>query len=196
MNEMIYQRIRQSIDVKQQILNNNEMVNLIESVASVISDSIVQGGKIVICGNGGSASDALHFAGEMIGRFQCEREAWPAIALNADVASMTSIANDYGFDDIFVRQAKALLRKKDILVAISTSGESKNVLRAVEYANKRGNQIIALLGGTGGEIGKISTYPIIVPSSCTARVQECHITIIHIWCELVELQITKKKNKV
>ena len=82
------------------------------------------------------------------------------------------------------------------MVAISTSGESKNVLRAVEYANKRGNQIIALLGGTGGEIGKISTYPIIVPSSCTARVQECHITIIHIWCELVELQITKKKNKV
>lgn len=189
MNDLISQRFKESIFVKEQILKNAETLELIETAADMIAGCLKEGGKIVICGNGGSASDALHFVSEIIGRFQEEREPWPAIALNADVASMTAIANDYGYNEIFVRQAKAYLKEKDLLIALSTSGNSQNVLRAVKFAREKGNKVVALLGGTGGLVGKVASQAIMVPSNCTARIQECHITIIHILCELTELKL-------
>ena len=144
------------------------------------------GGKVLLCGNGGSASDALHIAGELIGRFQRERQGLPAIALNADVASMTAIANDYGYDRIFERGVEGLLNKGDTLIGISTSGNSENVYLAVKKAKEKGGKTIALLGKDGGKINDIADISIVVPSDCTARIQESHIMIGHIICELVE----------
>ena len=138
------------------------------------------------CGNGGSASDALHFAGEIIGRFQREREAWPAIVLNADVATMTAIANDYGYEEIFSRQAEGHCKPGDVFIGISTSGNSKNVIKAIRAAKKKGCKTAGLLGKEGGMIKDIVDYSIIIPCNVTARIQECHILLIHIICEIVE----------
>jgi D-sedoheptulose 7-phosphate isomerase len=142
------------------------------------------------CNNGGSASDALHFAGEIIGRFGKERKAWPAITLNADVASITAIANDYSYDSIFSRQVEGLLNPKDILIGISTSGNSENVFLAIQKAIEIGAKTICLTGKQGGKIAPIVNFPIVVPSDVTARIQECHICLIHILCELIENRLS------
>ena len=152
---------------------------------------------MVLCGNGGSASDALHFAGEIVGRFIRERDAWPAVVLNADVATMTAIGNDYGYDDVFSRQAQAHCQEGDVFIGISTSGNSENVRRALEMAKSKGCKTAALLGKDGGIIGKIADIPLIVPCNTTARVQESHILLIHIMCELVErdLEVDREIGK-
>lgn len=186
MNEIIIQRIKDSISLKMKLLDNEELLSEISRLSYEITNSIRNGGKIVLCGNGGSASDALHFAGEIVGRFQKERKAWPAIVLNADVATMTAIANDYGYDDVFARQVDGYITSKDIFIGISTSGNSENVLRAVDVAYKKGAKTAALLGKDGGLIGKKVEHSIIIPCNITARIQECHIMIIHIICEIVE----------
>lgn len=186
MCNMIFQRIEDSIKTKQKLLYNESIITTVDNLADEVAKSIQTGHKLVICGNGGSASDALHFAGEIVGRFQKERKAWPAIVLNADVASMTAIANDYGFDDIFARQAQGQCKPGDMFVGISTSGNSENVYRAVIEARKQGCKTAALLGKDGGKIKDIVEYPVIIPSDVTARIQECHILIIHILCEIVE----------
>lgn len=186
MNRVICEKLMDSIKVKQSILENTEVIGNIEKLAIAISDCIRNGGKLVLCGNGGSASDALHFAGEIVGRFQNERRPWPAVVLNADVATLTAIANDYGYDQVFARQAEAHLTDKDVFIGISTSGNSENVFKAAVVANEIGAKTAALLGKDGGKISRIVDYPIIVPCNTTARVQESHITIIHIICELVE----------
>lgn len=145
----------------------------------------------------GSASDALHFAGEIVGRFIRERDAWPAVVLNADVATMTAIGNDYGYDDVFSRQAQAHCQEGDVFIGISTSGNSENVRRALEMAKSKGCKTAALLGKDGGIIGKIADIPLIVPCNTTARVQESHILLIHIMCELVErdLEVDREIGK-
>ena len=186
MYDIVKERISESIKVKQSLLEDNELLENISQTADEIVACIRNGGKLILCGNGGSASDALHFAGEIVGRFQKERNAWPAVVLNADVATMTAIANDYSYDDMFARQTEAHANKGDILVGISTSGNSENVLRAVRAAKAKGAKTIALLGKDGGKIAREADYPLIVRSNVTARVQESHICIIHILCEISE----------
>lgn len=182
----IISRIEESIEVKQALIKNVELQSYLYNLVDEIVDSIRNGNKIVLCGNGGSASDALHFAGEIVGRFQKERAAWPAVVLNADVATMTAIANDYSYDDVFARQAEGHVNEGDVFIGISTSGNSENVYRAAEVAKKKGAKTVAFLGKDGGKIGKQVDYPIVVPCMTTARVQESHIMLIHIICELVE----------
>lgn len=189
---IIRQRIIDSINVKRELLNNESLINMVGSVSEAIVKTINNGGRIVLCGNGGSASDALHFAGEIVGRFQKERNPWPAVVLNADVATLTAIANDYGYDDAFARQAKAHLTSKDVFIGISTSGNSTNVIRAVEVAKETGAKTVAFLGKDGGQLAKMVDYPIVVPCNTTARVQESHIMLIHIICELVEEKLASK----
>ena len=189
--EIVKQRISDSIAVKQQLLKNEKLINTVATLADEIVKCISKGGKLVICGNGGSASDALHFAGEIVGRFVKERKAWPAVVLNSDVATMTAIANDYGYDDVFARQAEGHIKPGDIFIGISTSGNSENVFRAAIKARELGAQSAALLGKDGGKIAKEVDFPIIVHCNTTARVQECHINIIHILCELSEAKLSQ-----
>ena len=188
--EIIKQRIQDSIDVKTALLPNDMLLNTVSALADEIVSCIKNGGKLVICDNGGSASDALHFAGEVVGRFVKERKAWPAVVLNADVATMTAIANDYGYDDVFARQAEGHVKPGDIFIGISTSGNSENVYRAVLKAQEIGAKTACLVGKDGGKIGKSVDFSIIVPCNVTARVQEAHINIIHILCEISEAKLS------
>lgn len=192
--EFIIGRIHDSIAVKKSLLENGQIIEMEEKVAKTIIECLKKGGKLVLCGNGGSASDALHFAGEIVGRFQKERKAWPAVVLNADVATLTAIANDYGYEDAFARQAEGHVTERDILIGISTSGNSENVYRAVLAAKKAGAKTAALLGADGGKIGKACDYPIVVPSTVAARVQEAHILLIHILCELAEDELAGREK--
>lgn len=185
-NKLIKQRFKESILVKEQIIQNEALVEIIIQVVDNMVEAINRGNKLLICGNGGSASDALHFAGEIVGRFQKERDAWPAIALNSDVSTMTAIANDYSYNDIFARQTKAHAKPNDIFIGISTSGNSENVFRAAKIAKEKGAITVALLGKDGGKLKNAVDYSIVVECNTTARVQESHICIIHIICELVE----------
>lgn len=186
MHELIRVRIQDSIDVKKAILADDILLDTISVLADEIICCMKEGRKLILCGNGGSASDALHFAGEIIGRFQKERRAWPVVVLNADVATMTAIANDYGYEEVFARQVEGHVSRGDIFVGISTSGNSENVYRAVLTAKRLGAKTAALLGSDGGKTGKEVDYPVIVPCRIAARVQESHITLIHILCELIE----------
>lgn len=186
MYELVKERIQESIRVKQGLLENVELLERVSGLADEIVSCIRNGGKLILCGNGGSASDALHFAGEIVGRFQKERTAWPAVVLNADVATMTAIANDYSYDEVFSRQAEAQVNSGDILIGISTSGNSKNVMKAIEVAKRKGAKTAALLGKDGGKIAPEVDYALVVPSNVTARVQESHICLIHILCEISE----------
>lgn len=190
MNKLICERIEDSIRLKQSLLEDCRLLETVSELADEITKCLKNGGKLVLCGNGGSASDALHFAGEIVGRFQRERNPWPAVVLNSDVATMTAIANDYGYDEAFARQARGHLNPGDIFIGISTSGNSENVLRAVEAAEEKETVTAALLGRDGGKIGKLVKYPMIVRGNVTARVQECHIMLIHILCELVGDKLT------
>ena len=197
MKKIIKQRINDSIEVKKGLLENESLLENLECLTHEIEKAIRKGHKLVLCGNGGSASDALHFAGEIVGRFIRERDAWPAVVLNADVATMTAIGNGYGYDDVFSRQAQAHCQEEDVFIGISTSGNSENVRRALEMAKSKGCKTAALLGKDGGIIGKIADIPLIVPCNTTARVQESHILLIHIMCELVErnLEVDREISK-
>lgn len=189
MQKIVETRIKESIEVKQKILQDNKMIASIYESAEIIRKSLDRGGKILLCGNGGSASDAMHLAGEFIGRFQKERKSLPAIALNAEIAAITAIGNDYSYECIFSRAVEGLLNEGDILIGISTSGNSENVYQAMLKAKQLGGITIALLGKNGGKIKTIADISYIVPSDCTARIQEAHIMIGHIICELVEEDI-------
>jgi D-sedoheptulose 7-phosphate isomerase len=158
----------------------------IERAAGLISGALGGGRKLLLCGNGGSAADSQHIAAEMTGRFVKDRRPLAAIALSTDTSALTCIANDYGFDDVFSRQVAALGARGDCLLAISTSGNSRNVVRAVETARAAGIQVIGLLGRDGGALRALCDLPIVVPSETTARIQEAHIFIGHTLCALVE----------
>lgn len=189
MKDIIMQRIRESIEAKEYLLKDEKILRAIEALSEEIIKAIRNGNKLVICGNGGSASDALHFAGEIVGRFQRERTAWPAVVLNADVATMTAIANDYGYSEIFARQAEAHIKSGDIFVGISTSGNSENILQAAKVAKEKGAITAGFLGKDGGKMKEVSDYSIVVSSDNTARIQECHIMMVHIICEVVEKKL-------
>jgi phosphoheptose isomerase len=161
---------------------------ILEAAREILS-AVRRGGKVLSCGNGGSAADAQHFAGELVGRFQLQREALPEIALTTDTSVLTSLGNDYGFDHVFARQVQALGREGDVLLAISTSGGSRNVLEAVAAARALGVRTIGLTGRDGGQLGRTVDVHVNVPSDSTARTQEVHVTILHVLCELVETEV-------
>jgi phosphoheptose isomerase len=154
--------------------------------ADAILDAYAAGGKVLTFGNGGSAADAQHFAAELVGRFERDRPGMPAIALTTDTCTLTSVANDYGFDRIFARQIEALGRSGDVAVAISTSGESPNVIEGLREAAARGLRTIALTGRNGGPLGAMAEIHINVPHDITCRVQEVHMTLLHAICGIVE----------
>ena len=164
-------------------------VESVVAVADAITKSLKQGGSVLVFGNGGSAADAQHFAAELVGRYEKDRKAWPAIALTTDTSALTAIGNDYGFDRVFARQIEALGRPGDVAIGISTSGKSPNVLRALETANARGLVTIALTG-RGGDAGRIATLHVPVDEERTARIQEVHATILHAICDLVESELS------
>jgi phosphoheptose isomerase len=155
----------------------------LHKAVALIRDCFAAGRRLFICGNGGSAADAQHFAAELTGRFERERRGYPAIALTTDTSALTSIGNDYGFEQIFARQLQALAAKDDVLVAISTSGNSPNVLKAVEQARALGAHSIGLLGRDGGACAELVDIALTVNASRTARVQEAHVLILHLLCE-------------
>ena len=161
-------------------------VSEIEQMVNTIIAALKKGGKVVFFGNGGSAADAMHLAGELVGHLKLERPAIPAIALTANTSIITAIANDDGYETVFSRQVEALVNKNDVVIAISTSGNSPNVIRAVTAAKAKGARTIGLTGGSGGKLAGVVDLALVVPSNDTQRIQEAHITIGHIICELVE----------
>ena len=160
------------------------------AMAARIAAALRAGRKVLVCGNGGSAADAQHFAGEMVGRFKLRgRAALPVLAITTDTTVLTCVANDFAYDEVFSRQVEAFARPGDLVLGISTSGRSPNVLRALTAARDRGATPLALVGGDGGPIAAAAELALVVPSDDTARIQECHITVIHAICELVEAEI-------
>jgi len=184
MKKKIQEILQESSLVKNQV--SVQCAADIEKTIEIIISALKKGGKLILCGNGGSAADAQHIAAELVGRFKEERKALAAIALTTDTSILTAIGNDYGYQYVFKRQVEALANKGDVLLAISTSGNAANVIEAVELANKIGLKTIALTGGDGGKLAKTAAFSIIVPSVKTPRIQESHIAIGHIICELVE----------
>ena len=158
----------------------------IEQSGQMICDALAGGKKILLCGNGGSAADAQHIAAELVGCYEKQRRSWPAIALTTDTSALTAVSNDLGYEQVFARQLAGLAQAGDVLVAISTSGRSKNVLKAVERARELGCRTIALTGASTDPLGSMCDFTVAVPSSRTSRIQEAHITIGHLWCEMVD----------
>ena len=163
----------------------------IQQAADLLWQTLSNGKKVLLCGNGGSAADAQHIAAELVGRYEGERRPFPAIALTTDTSALTALSNDYGYEEVFARQVKALAVEGDLLIAISTSGKSENVLRATITAKERGCRTIALVGGTGEPISSACDLAVVVPSDRTSRVQEAHILIGHLWCEYIDARCRK-----
>ncbi len=161
----------------------------INRAADMIFQSVENGGKVLICGNGGSAADAQHIAAEFVGRYETERKALASIALTTDTSALTALSNDYGYEHVFRRQVEALASEGDVLIAITTSGTSKNVIAAVMKAREMGCRIIGLTGAKGNKLAALCDECVLVPSERTSRIQEAHITIGHIWCEYVDRKI-------
>ncbi len=168
-----------------------DLMPSVSAAASILINCTLSGGKIMWCGNGGSAADAQHLAAELIGRFKRERQPIASIALTTDTSVLTCVGNDYGFSDIFSRQAEALAATGDVLVAISTSGNSENVLRAVQAVKSKGVRCIGLLGRDGGRLKALCDLSLVIPSQDTARIQEMHITLGHILCDLLEANVAR-----
>ena len=188
---LIYSVLEESINIKKEFVEKN--IKNIISLAKKIAEAFSKDNKLLLCGNGGSAADAQHIAAEFVNRFILERTPLPAIALTTDTSIITSIANDYSFEHVFSKQIKAIGRAGDIMLAISTSGNSENVIQAVNTAKDMGIYTAALTGGDGGRLAKIVDIPIIVASNSVPRVQEVHIMAGHIICQLVDYILFEKE---
>jgi D-sedoheptulose 7-phosphate isomerase len=186
LNDLVQDRIRRSIEVKQALLKDATFRELVTRAALEIVKSLRAGGKVLFFGNGGSAADAQHLAAEFTGRYLKERRALPALALHGNSSAVTAIGNDYGFDLVFARQMEALGKAGDVAVGISTSGNSRNVVRALEVAKSNGIFTVALTGASGGSMKNIADCTLCIPSEETPRIQECHVLTGHIICEIVE----------
>lgn len=186
MSDKIKSIIQSSIDVKKEVLADEAMVARIQTVAEKVAEVFKAGGRVYFCGNGGSAADAQHLAAEFTGRFYHDREPLPAEALHCNTSFLTAVANDYSYDQIYERMIKAQGRNGDVLFGISTSGNSKNIILAQIEAQKRGMTVISLTGATGGKMKDSCDFLFNVPSTDTPRIQESHILIGHIICQLVE----------
>ena len=188
--ERVKQFLKTSGDLKYQVADT--LSGEILTAANAISNRLTNGGKLLLMGNGGSAADSQHIAAELIGRFKKERKAIPALALTVDSSSLTALGNDYGFDTIFSRQVEALATANDAVIGISTSGNSPNVIRALKLAREIGAITIGFMGNNGGNMKDCVDIGIIVPSNDTARIQEVHITIGHIICEIIEQDLVNE----
>ncbi|MBN1156893.1 D-sedoheptulose 7-phosphate isomerase [Candidatus Woesearchaeota archaeon] len=173
-----------SISAKESVLKNN--TGDIEEASKLIERSLNEGNKIMIAGNGGSAADSQHFAAEFVGRYKVERRGLPCIALTTDTSIITAWTNDYGFETLFARQIEALGRKGDVFIGISTSGNSPNIIKAMEKAKELGMKTVSLLGKDGGKLKEMADVNIIIKNNDTPRIQECHITVLHIIAELLD----------
>ena len=185
MKDKIFKAFEESIQVKEKFIDEKNIDKILE-VSKTIAGAFNDGKKILLFGNGGSATDASHITAEFVNRFKRERPGLPAIALNTDMAVITSIANDYDFSEIFSKQLKSLASEGDIVIAISTSGNSPNILKAMDVARKKRLTTIALTGAKGERFASKATYAFIVPSDNTPRIQETHITLGHVICQMVE----------
>lgn len=178
--------INASVSVKQQLLTDEQLLNTVNTLVNVITDAFKNGNKVLFCGNGGSAADAQHLAAEFSGRFYIDRDALPAEALHVNTSYLTAVGNDYSYDVIYARLIKGLGQKGDVLIGLSTSGNSKNVVLAFEEAKRKGMITVGFTGATGGKMKEVSDYLLNVPSTDTPRIQESHILLGHIICQLVE----------
>jgi D-sedoheptulose 7-phosphate isomerase len=185
---MIREIGRESVRVKEALLDQQSTIIL--RIAEKLVTVLQQGGTIYLCGNGGSAADAQHIAAELVGRFARERQAWPSVALSTNTSILTAIGNDYGFEQVFARQVEALVQDRDALVGISTSGNSSNVLKAMGVARRRQALLIGCTGQEGGRLKDVVDLCIQVPSASTPRIQEAHILVWHIICEIIESTLT------
>lgn len=186
-NETIHQHFLSSIQTKQATLE--QIASVIAEAGAMLASCVQNGGKILCCGNGGSAGDAQHFSGELLGRYVKERRPLAAISLHTDTTAVTAIANDYGYEHVFARQIAALGTTSDVLLAITTSGNSANILHAITAAHKQGMRVLALTGKNGGKVNeylRAGDLHVCVPATVTAHIQEVHITILHCWCGIID----------
>jgi D-sedoheptulose 7-phosphate isomerase len=193
MEERVRRHFQESIATKQASI---VLAPAISAAAAMMTRSLLEDGKVLSCGNGGSAADSQHFSSELLNRFEMERPGLPALALTTDSSTLTSIANDYSFNEIFAKQVRALGQPTDVLLAISTSGNSENVLRAIGAAHERGLRVVALTGRDGGKIAgalQSSDIEIRVPAERTCRIQEVHLLVIHALCDLIDAELLEPR---
>ncbi len=182
--QVLQRSLEEHMETMRRVLDNK--LEEIEQSGRLICETLAAGNKILLCGNGGSAADAQHIAAELIGRYEGQRRAFPAIALTTDTSALTALSNDYGFEDVFARQVAGLAKPGDLLIAISTSGKSPNIINAVQQAQSLSCRVIGLTGVSGTPLASLCDVAVVVPSNRTSRVQEAHITIGHLWCEMVD----------
>ena len=194
MQHKISDIIRASIDTKQKLLNDPVLISRMEEVTKVITRAFANGNKVLFCGNGGSAADAQHLAAEFSGRFYSDRDPLPSEALHCNSSYITAVANDYGYDVVYSRMIKGIGKPGDVLVGLSTSGNSVNIIKAMEQAKNMGMVTVVLSGESGGKLRDMCDYLLNVPSNDTPRIQECHIMAGHIICQLVEEELFKKQQ--
>lgn len=185
MNSIIHNAIHTHLAIVEKLAKEDSQP-ILQALGNAAIETLQSGGKVIFMGNGGSAADSQHLAAELVGRFETERRGLAAIALTTDSSIVTAVGNDYGFDFIFSRQIEALAKKNDLVVGLSTSGESQNVINGIKTAKEIGCVTAGLLGNNGGRLKSLVKFPLLVPSDNTARIQECHILIGHILCELIE----------
>ena len=189
MEKIVKEILNESIRVKKKIVDDPSLLSQINQISSIMIEAYRRKNKVILFGNGGSAADAQHIAGELVNRLHLEREALPAIALTTDSSVLTSIANDYDYSRIFARQVEAWAKQGDVVIGISTSGSSSNVIEAVKTAKEKGAKTVGFTGKKGGKLAELVDFVISVPSDETPRIQESHITILHIICCLVEREL-------
>jgi D-sedoheptulose 7-phosphate isomerase len=192
MKNYIKDQIKKSYETKQTIYQDDSLLNKIEEVSRLCVELYKSKNKTILAGNGGSAADAQHIAAELVGRYGFDRPSIPSLALTTDTSCLTAIGNDYGYDKIFSRQLEGMGQSGDIFIGISTSGNSKNIINAFEVAKEKGIKTIALVGRDGGKMAKIADIALVVPSDSTPRIQESHILIGHIICDIIEKEIFGK----
>ncbi|HKO97144.1 MAG TPA: D-sedoheptulose 7-phosphate isomerase [Pyrinomonadaceae bacterium] len=183
-NDLLRDSLQEHLNAIRAVLE--QKLDDIEQTGRLIIETLRSGNKVLLCGNGGSAADAQHIAAELVGRYEKHRRAYPAIALSTDTSALTAISNDYGYEGVFARQVEALAVAGDLLIAISTSGKSPNVIKAAEKAREIGCRVIGLTGCSGQPLAAACDLSVVVPAERTSRVQEAHITIGHLWCEMVD----------
>jgi len=189
MKNYVINQIADSAATKQAILENDALLETIVTVAKACVEVYRQGKKTMLAGNGGSAADAQHIAAELVGRYGFDRPSIPSLALTTDTSNLTAIGNDYGYDKVFSRQLEGMGQEGDLFIGISTSGNSQNIINAFESAKDKGVATVALVGRDGGRMAKMADYAIIIPSNATPRIQESHILIGHILCDIIEKEL-------
>ncbi len=194
LKHMIREYLHTTIGAMTRLANDDSLVRSLEGVGGALCETLSRGGKILLAGNGGSAADCQHIAGELVVRFRRDRPALPAIALTVDTSVLTACLNDFGPGPVFARQVEAIGREGDVFWAFSTSGNSANILEACRSARSRGMKIVGFTGGTGGELAKLADEPFIAPSNATSHIQECHIAAGHLLCLMIEDRLFAREN--